>query len=437
MRLQGEKTAALFKRSKRVIPHGVNSNFRYWGDEDTLIIKKGEGAYVWDMDDKRYIDYRLGFGPVILGHAYAPVVERVQEAVQGGNIFAWTTPYEVSVAERITRMCKVDKVRLTNTGTEATMHALRIARAYTGREKFIKFEGQYHGMADYFMFSTASSHRGGLGSVRSPIPMPNTSGIPKAINQYVLSVAFNDFDGLERTVKSNWGDLAAIFVEPMLGNSASIMPKPGFLEKIRELCDEYGIVMMFDEVKTGFRIANGGAQEYFGIQADLVTYAKAMGNGFPIAAIAGKQEVMMTVEPGSLAHGGTYSGNVVGAAAADKTLEILEEQPVLETINQRGTALMTGIADILTEAGIPHAVTGVPSMFGIFLGKDQEPHDFRDYLAGDGELYEAIGMGLNQRGIQPDSDGREPWFLCYSLSEADVDETLNAFNDAVKDAKEN
>jgi glutamate-1-semialdehyde 2,1-aminomutase len=437
MKLQGEKTRSLFEKGKRVIPHGVNSNFRYWGDDDTLVIKKGEGTYVWDMDDKRYIDYRLGFGPVILGHAYPPVVERVQEALLGGNIFAWTTPYEISVAERITRMCNVDKVRLTNTGTEATMHALRIARAYTGREKFIKFEGQYHGMADYFMFSTASSNRGGLGSIRNPIPQPNTSGIPKAINQYVLSVAFNDFEGLERTVRANWGDVAAIFVEPMLGNSASIMPKPGFLEKIRELCDEYGIVMMFDEVKTGFRIAKGGAQEYFGIQADLVTYAKAMGNGFPIAAIAGKEDVMMTIEPGSLAHGGTYSGNVVGAAAADKTLEILEEQPVLETIDQRGKALMVGIGDILTEAGIPHVVTGVPSMFGIFLGKDEEPGDFREYLAGDGELYEAISMGLSQRGIQPDADGREPWFLCYALSQADVDETLNAFNDAVKDAKDN
>ena len=436
MKLQGNNTSSLFEKGKSVIPHGVNSNFRYWGDDDSLIIKKGEGAYVWDMDDKRYIDYRLGFGPVILGHAYPPVVERVQEALLGGNIFAWTTPYEISVAERITRMCNVDKVRLTNTGTEATMHALRIARAYTGREKFIKFEGQYHGMADYFMFSTASSNRGGLGSIRNPIAMTNTSGIPKAINQYVISVAFNDFEGLENAVKANWGDVAAIFVEPMLGNSASIMPKPGFLEKIRELCDEYGIVMMFDEVKTGFRVANGGAQEHFGIQADLVTYAKAMGNGFPVAAIAGKEEVMMTIEPGSLAHGGTYSGNVVGVAAADKTLEILEEQPVLKTIAQHGKALMTGIDDILTEADIPHVITGVPSMFGIFLWKDEEPHDFRDYLAGDGELYEAIGMGLNQRGVQPDADGREPWFLCYSLTQADVDETLNVFNDAVKDAKQ-
>ena len=436
MSLQGEKTKALFEQGKKVIPHGVNSNFRYWGDEDTIVVDRGEGAYVWDMDGKKYIDYRLGFGPVILGHAYPPVVQRVQEALLGGNIFAWTTPYEISVAERIARMCKVDKVRLTNTGTEATMHALRIARAHTNREKFIKFEGQYHGMADYFMFSTASSHRGGLGSKRSPIAFPNTSGIPKAINQYVLSVAFNDFDGLERTVEANWGDVAAVIVEPMLGNSASIMPQPGFLEKIRELCDKFGIVMIFDEVKTGFRVANGGAQELFGIQADLVTYAKAMGNGFPIAAIAGKEEVMMTIEPGSLAHGGTYSGNVVGAAAADATLEILENEPVLETINQRGKMLMTGIGEILTEAGIPHVVTGVPSMFGIFLGKDQEPKDFRDYLAGDGELYEEISMGLIRNGVQPDADGREPWFLCYSLSEEDVNETLNVFNDAVKEAKE-
>ncbi len=436
MSLQGDKTRALFEQGKKVIPHGVNSNFRYWGDEDTLVIDRGEGAYVWDMDGKKYIDYRLGFGPVILGHAYPPVVQRVQEALQGGNIFAWTTPYEISVAERIARMCKVDKVRLTNTGTEATMHALRIARAYTGREKFVKFEGQYHGMADYFMFSTASSHRGALGSRRSPIAFPNTSGIPKAINQYVLSVAFNDFDGLERTVEANWGDVAAVIVEPMLGNSASIMPQPGFLEKIRELCDKFGIVMIFDEVKTGFRVAKGGAQEYFGIQADLVTYAKAMGNGFPIAAIAGKEDVMMTIEPGSLAHGGTYSGNVVGAAAADATLEILENEPVLETINQRGKMLMTGIGEILTEAGIPHVVTGVPSMFGIFLGKDQEPKDFRDYLAGDGGLYEEIGMELIRNGVQPDADGREPWFLCYSLSEQDVNETLNIFNDAVKEAKE-
>jgi glutamate-1-semialdehyde 2,1-aminomutase len=436
MSTQGPKSSTLFDKAKAVMPYGVNSNFRYWGDDDTLIITRGEGTYVWDADGKRYIDYRLGFGPIILGHADPTVVRRVQEAIEGGTIFAWTTPYEIELCERITRMCKVDKVRLTNTGTEATMHALRIARAHTAREKFVKFEGQYHGMADYFMFSTASANPASLGSKRSPINVQATSGIPKGINQYVINLPFNDFERLEEIVAAQWGDIAAIFVEPMLGNAAGIMPKPGYLEKMRELCDQYGIVLVFDEVKTGFRIANGGAQEFFDIQADLVTYAKAMGNGFPIAAIAGKEEVMMTIEPGAMAHGGTYSGNVIGTVAGIATLELLETEPVIETINRRGEALMTGIGEILTEADIPHAVTGVPSMFGMVLGIEQEPYDFRGYFEGDGELYENLAMELIQRGVQPDGDAREPWFLCAALSEEDVNETLNIFNDSVKAAKE-
>ncbi len=435
MALQGKKTHELFQKALRYIPHGVNSNFRYWGNEDTLVITRGEGAYIWDADGKRYIDYRLAFGPIILGHAHPEVTRRVQQAIEGGTLFAWATPLEIQVAERICRMTGVDKVRLTNTGSEATFHALRIARAHTGREKFIKFEGQYHGQVDYFMFSTASANARMLGSRRSPIAAPATSGIPRGIQEYVISLPFNDFEAVERTVKAHWGEIAAIFVEPMLGNAAGILPREGFLEHLRRLCDEYGIVLIFDEVKTGFRIANGGAQEYFGVRADLVTYAKALGNGFPIAAIAGKEDVMMTIEPGAMAHGGTYSGNLVGVAAADATLEILEREPVIETIFARGRALMDGIHEILTEQDIPHVVTGLPPMFSILLGSDKEPHDFRDYLQNDMDLYERISMELIRRGVQPDSDGREPWFLCYALSEEDVAETLNVFNDAVKAAK--
>ncbi|MBT3390782.1 MAG: aspartate aminotransferase family protein [Chloroflexi bacterium] len=435
MTLQGPKTHELFEKALQHIPHGVNSNFRYWGDDDTLIIKRGEGAYIWDMDDKRYIDYRLAFGPVILGHADPRVTKRVQEAIEGGNLFAWTTPLEISVAERIKRLTGVDKVRLTNTGTEATFHALRIARAYTGREKFIKFEGQYHGMIDYFMFGTASSNESQLGLRTDPRSAAMSLGIPKGIGDYVLNLPYNDLERLEETLAQQSEEIAAIFVEPILGNAAGIMPQSGFLEGIRALCDQYGIVLVFDEVKTGFRIANGGAQEYFGIKADLATYAKSLGNGFPVAAIGGKEEIMMTVQPGAMAHGGTYSGNVAGVAAADATLEILENEPIIETINARGKALMEGIDEILTEQNIPHVVTGVPSMLGILLGTDQEPREFRDYIKGDAELYDKIGMALIERGIQPDSDGREPWFLCAALSEEDVAETLNVFNDAVKAVK--
>src|SRR3990170_4429434 len=435
MPLQQPKTKALYQRARSVIPYGVNSNFRYWGDDDTLVVTRGEGAYVWDADGRRYIDYRLGFGPVILGHAYPAVIAKVQEALQGGNVFAWTTPLEIEVAERVARMCKVDKVRLANSGTEATMHALRIARAHTGREKFIKFEGQYHGMADYFMYSTASSVKGSLGSRRDPINVPTTSGIPKGIAGYVTNLPFNDPERLEREVRAHWGDLAAIIVEPILGNVAGIMPAPGWLETIRKLCDEYGIVFIIDEVKTGFRIARGGAQEYFGVRADLVTYAKAIGNGFPIAAIAGRDEVMMTIDPGGVAHGGTYCGNAVGVAAAAAPLEILESEAIPETINQRGQMLVSGLGEVLTDAGIPHAFMGVPSMFGFILGTDEPATDFRSYLEGDAGLYERIALGLSRRGVQRDADGREPWFLSYSHSEQDVSETLTAFEDAVKEAK--
>jgi glutamate-1-semialdehyde 2,1-aminomutase len=429
------KTRALFEKAKRFTPLGVNSNFRYWGDEDTMVIKRGEGALIWDADDNRYIDFRLAFGPIILGHGYGAVVDRVAEVIKGGNLFAWTTPMEINVAERIVRMTGVEKVRLANTGTEATMHALRIARAYTGRERFIKFEGQYHGMHDYVLFSTASTPASVLGSRRSPVSVPTTSGIPEAINQYVINLPFNDVERLEEVVEARWHELAAIIVEPVMGNAAGVMPKPGWLEKLRELCDKYGIVLFFDEVKTGFRIAPGGAQEYFGVRADLVTYAKAMGNGFPIAAIGGKEKVLGIIEDGGVAHGGTYSGNVAGAAAADATLEVLENEPVIESIFDRGQELMDGIGEILTQAGIPHYITGLPPMFSFILGVEEEPVDFRAYCAGDDDLYEKLSMELIERGVMPDCDGREPWFLCYGHDEEIVAETLTVFEEAVKAIK--
>ena len=435
MSMQGPKTHELYERATQSIPYGVNSNFRYWGPNNTMVIQKGKGTYIWDMDDKRYIDYRLAFGPIILGHADQRVNQAVVEAIENSTLFAWTTPAEVEVAERIRRLTGVDKVRLSNTGTEAVMHTLRIARAYTNREKFIKFEGMYHGMSDYFLFSTASANLGMINSKRSPSTAAVSSGIPKGIAEYCIMLPFNDFEMLERTLKARWGEIAAIFVEPILGNTAGIVPKPGYLEKIRELCDEYGIVMVMDEVKTGFRIAKGGAQEYFGIKADMVTYAKSLGNGYPIAAIAGKEEIMMSIEPGNVALGGTYTGNACGTAAANATLEIMETEPVHETINARGKALMQGIDEILTEQDIPHVITGVPAMFSILLGIEDEPVDFRDYMKGDSGLYEELALELIARGVMPDSDGREPWFLCASLSEADVAETLNVFNDSVKAVK--
>jgi glutamate-1-semialdehyde 2,1-aminomutase len=429
---QWPKTRARFLRAKEVMPWGVTSNFRYWGDDRTIVVSRGEGPYIYDLDGNRYIDYRLGYGPVILGHGHPAVVERVSQAIRDGVIFAATTEWEIRAAERIIRMTGVDMVRFSNSGTEATMHALRIARAYTGREKVIKFEGQYHGHHDYLLFSTAMAQRQPMGSRRHPIPVVASSGIPRVIADLVITLPFNDFEAVERTVKAKWGDIAAIIVEPMLGNSAAIMPHPEFLPFLRRLCDEYGIVLIFDEVKTGFRIARGGAQEFFGVRADLVTYAKAMGNGFPISAIGGKREIMMTIEPGAVAHAGTYNGNVVGTAAADATLEILETTDALERAAQAGERLMKGISEILTEAGIPHAVSGHPNMFSFLLNFDGTPRDHRDTMSSDIELYAEIGLACYERGVMFEVDPREPWFTSAAHTPEVVDETLNRFADAVR-----
>ena len=432
MPLNRTYTQELFQRAKKSLPYGVSSNFRYWGEEHTTVILRGEKCYVFDADENRYIDYRLGFGPVILGHGYPCVVERVTNAIKDGTVYAATHPLEISVAERIKRMTGLNKVRYANSGTEATMHALRIARAYTNREKFIKFEGTYHGMYDYVLFSTTIGQARSMGSRRSPIRIASSSGIPYGVGEYVYTLPYNDLEMLRRTVKAKWGDIAAIMVEPLMGNNASVMPEPGFLELMRELCTEYGIVLIIDEVKTGFRIANGGAQQYFHVKADLATYAKSIANGFPLAAIAGADEIMNIIQPGRVAQGGTYCGNIPGTAAADATLELLETQPILDTIARRGKRLMDGVDKVLTEANIPHALLGLPQMFGFVLGIDKAPTNYRDALDTNMALYHHIMMEMIQRGAMPEPDNREPWFLCYEHTDDVIDETLNIFYDSVK-----
>jgi len=427
------KTQSVFERARKVMPLGVTSNFRYWGDESTLIAQRAKGAYLWDADGNRYIDYRLGFGPAILGHAVDAIDDHVREAMQDGVIYAMTTEREVRVAERMVAMCPgVEMVRFATSGTEATMHALRIARAYTGRDKVLKFEGQYHGMYDYVLWSTYQPVEA-MGSRRDPIPVQASSGIPAAIRDLIITLPFNDFDLLERRVREQWHSLAAIIVEPMLGNCASIAPQPGFLELIRKLCDEFGIVMIMDEVKTGFRVAKGGAQELYKINPDLATYAKSLGGGgYPIAAFGGKREIMEIIGHG-VAHGGTYTGNTIGVAAADKTLEILATTNALEVVAERGKQLQKGMSDILETKGIPFAFAGHPSMFGVVLS-DHEPHDYRDWANSDHDTYDKIMIECIERGVMPDPDSREPWFLSSAHSEQDIAESLTVFEDAVNAA---
>ncbi|OGO63833.1 MAG: hypothetical protein A2Z45_01620 [Chloroflexi bacterium RBG_19FT_COMBO_55_16] len=429
------ETKSMFDRACQVMPWGVSSNFRYWGQQ-TPVVTRGQGAYIWDVDGNRFIDYRLAFGPIILGHADPRVNQRVHEEMDKGTLFAHTHVLEVELAERLVRMCPgVEKVRFVNSGTEATMHALRIARAYTNREKVVKFEGNYHGFHDYLLFSTAYTAGGSIGSRRSPIPVKNSSGIPGAIENLVLVLPFNDYELLEKTIRAHWAEIAAIIVEPIAANMTCIPAEKGWLELMRRLCDEFGMVMILDEVKTGFRIAKGGATEYFGIKGDLMSYAKSISNGFPLAALGGKKEVMDVIEPGRMAQGGTYCGNVLGTAAAVATLEILETTEALSTIESRGKQLMDGIHVVLTKAGEEHTLVGVPAMFSFILGLSQPPREFRDLFSINVERYERVHAGMRARGIEYELDAKEPWFVCEAHSHADVDTTLNALEDVLKEIR--
>jgi len=433
MNLKWEKNNALQKRAYNLVPLGVNSNFRFWGEGMTPYVKKAKGAYLWDEDGNKYIDYRMAFGPIILGHADEEVNAKVHEELDKGVLFAMTYELEIDVAELIQAMCPaMEMVRLACSGTEATMHALRVARAYTGREKVIKFEGMYHGFQDYTLWSTYAPVEA-YGTLQNPIPVPASSGIPRRLSELIITLPFNNPEVLERTLQHLGYEVAAIISEPCLGNCGAVEPLPGFLEFIRAKCDQYGIVFILDEVKTGFRISRGGAQEYYMVKPDMSTFAKAMGNGYPIAAFGGKREIMGIIGHG-VAQGGTYTNNKPGVAAAYATLKLIHDQPILKTIAERGTRLMKGLQGLFDDAGIQVCMSGYPAMFSFAVGVDRVTGQ-RDWNESDKEYYLRLVEAAIDRGVMPDHDPREPWFLCYSHSDADIDQTLNVWDDVVKITK--
>ncbi|HEY7533166.1 MAG TPA: guanitoxin biosynthesis PLP-dependent transaminase GntE, partial [Nitrospiraceae bacterium] len=400
----GPKTLALQKRAQEVIPLGVNSNFRFWGNEVTPYVERAKGAYLWDVDGRQYIDYRMAFGPIILGHSYDEVDEKVIAEIRKGLLFAMTGELEVAVVEMIAEMAPaVEMVRLACSGTEATMHAIRVARAYTGRDLILKFEGNYHGFHDHTLWSTYAPVEA-YGNPRSPIPVPGSSGIPKTMREFIITLPFNDFEGFERVMRSYGEQIAAVITEPCQGNCAAINPQDGFLELICQKTEEYGCVFILDEVKTGFRIANGGAQEYYNLKPDLATYAKAMGNGYPIAAFGGKKEIMSIIGQG-VAQGGTYTNNKPGVAGAYATLSLLKSQPILKTIEQRGQRLMDGLKEIFEENDIRAVFTGYPAMFSFSIGVEAVTSQ-RDWALSDHAMYLSLVEKAIERGVMPDHDAR-------------------------------
>lgn len=417
-----------YQTASQKLPLGVTSNYRHWGTEKTLYVEKGKGSYIWDVDGNRYIDFRLSYGPIILGHSDDRVDQAVANAILNGTNFALSMPLELEVANKISKMCpSVEMLRFSVSGCEATMHSLRLARAYTKREKVIYFEGAWHGLHDSVMFNTVlTSDR------NNPLTYPTSLGIPENLKNHAIVLPFNDPEILEATVKKIGHEVAAIMVEPILGNCGGIMPQDGWLQFIRKICDENNIVLIMDEVKTGFRIAKGGAQEYFGVKADLVAFAKALANGYPIAAFGGKKEIMQLIGNGVM-HGGTYNGNRVGLAAANATLDILNNTNALDIVCERGLQLRNVIEDVLKDSGLPYVFSGHPSMF-MFWFAEKAPKECRDWLSSDHSLYDKVANGLIERGVMPEPSSREPWFVCAAHQESDFSFVANALHDSIKHA---
>jgi glutamate-1-semialdehyde 2,1-aminomutase len=423
----------MYRRAMRVMPGGTDSNFRAWG-EDTIYVDRGQGGLVWDVDGNEFVDLRMGYGPVILGHGDPRVDDYVNERMRKGVSFSLTSEDEVRTIELICELTGwVDQARMTVSGTEATMHAMRIARAYTGRNKIVKFEGQYHGVHDYALISVGPDDMSELGDADNPVRLTWGRGIPEQVADTIIPARYNNIEFLRRLFEREGDDIAAIIVEPVLGNAQGIMPEPGFHQAMRALTEEFGILLIFDEVKTGFRFARGGAAEYFGITPDLATYAKAMGNGYPAAAFGGRAEVM-SVLPDKVSHGGTYAGNRVAAAAAVKTLEIIRDTDALDTIRTTGLRIQDGVREVLNPTGLPYHFTGHPSMFGIMF-TDKVATEYRDWANTDHQLYDAIAIAMQPRGAMPEPDSREPWFVCEAHAKGDiVDRVVTAFEGAVAEA---
>ena len=433
--LRRSRQTELYKRAQQTMPGGTDSNFRAWGD-DTVYVDRGQGGRVWDMDGNEYIDLRLGYGPVILGHGDPRVDDYVNERMRKGVSFSLTTEDEVRAVELVCELNGwVEQARLTVSGTEATMHAMRVARAYTGRDKIVKFEGQYHGVHDYALISVGPDDVSELGDPDAPVALTWGRGIPSAVADTIIPARYNRIENLRRLFEQRGEEIAAVIVEPVLGNAQGIMPQAGFHEAMRALTSEFGVLLIFDEVKTGFRLARGGAAEFFGITPDLATFAKAMGNGYPAAAFGGRREVM-SVLPDKVSHGGTYAGNRVAAAAAVKTLGILRDTNALETIHATGRTIQAGLTEILAPTGLPYHFTGHPSMFGIMF-REEEATEYRDWASSDHELYDAVAVGMHARGAMPEPDSREPWFMSEALADADlIDRVLTAFSDSLDAALE-
>lgn len=416
------KSHELFQAAQKHIPGGVNSPVRAFKGVggDPVFFKAAKGAYLVDEDDKSYIDYVASWGPAILGHAHPLVIKAVQEKAESGLSFGAPTKIETTMADLVCELIpSMDMVRMVSSGTEATMTAIRLARGYTGRDKIVKFEGCYHGHSDSLLVKA--------GSGALTLGVPSSPGVPAALAEETLTLTYNDADEVRKVFAEIGDKIACIIVEPVAGNMNCIPPEPGFLETLREVCDQYGSVLIFDEVMCGFRVGLQGAQGRYGITPDLTTFGKIIGGGMPVGAFGGKREIMQHIAPlGPVYQAGTLSGNPVAMAAGLKTLELISEPGFFEELEAKTTRLLEGLQAVADEFNIPFTTNQVGAMFGYFFSEEKNISRYAQVAKGNMERFRAFYHGMLDEGVYLAPSAFEAGFVSAAHTEADIDATIDA-----------
>ena len=422
------KSKTLYERAKKVMPGGVNSPVRAYKPYP-FFTARAQGSRLYDEDGNSYLDYSLAYGPMILGHAHPEINEAVKEQLRDGTMYGTPTEAEVEMAEIVSAAYpSIDKLRLVNSGTEATMHAIRVARGFTKKKKIIKFAGCYHGAHDYVLVKA--------GSGATTFGVPDSLGIPEETTRNTLLLPYNDVEALQEVVEANKRELAAVIIEPVVGNAGVILPREGYLQEVRKITEEQDILLIADEVITGFRLAMGGAQEYYDFKADITTLGKIMGGGFVIAAFGAQDEIMNNISPlGKIYQASTYSGNPVSVAAGLAALKILARNggELYGRLEASVKRLRDGLVDIADDAGVNAQVNGVSSMFQLFFN-DVPVVDYKTAMLSDTERFMRYQRGLMARGVYLAPSQFETCFVSAAHSDEDFSETLVAMEESIKES---
>lgn len=428
------KSKALHERACKVLAGGVASEFRKFNQPHPFFYQGGQGSRITDVDGNKYLDFTLSQGPLILGHSHPEVLQRVADYSARGQLYAGQHLGELELAEKLQALIPcAELMRFSLSGSECDHAAFRLARAVTGRPKFLRFEGHYHGWFDNVAVSIAGPSEEAMGDRHHPTPIPWTQGLPPRINEEFIVLPWNDLDLLEKVVDERHEEIAAIIGESVMCNNGCIPPRPGFLEGIRALCDRYGIVMVMDEVITGFRLGMGGAQKFFNVVPDVAIFGKAMASGYPISVLAGKQKFMQLIADGKVIHAGTMNSCNPCIAAAQATIEVLERDNVHEKLFQLGHRLMEGLRQQAKAAGVPLLVQGLGPMFHTGFTELPAVHDFRGTLHYDKAKLGKFVYGMQERGIR--LIGRGLWYISAAHTEADIDQAIATAGDVLRELK--